>query len=196
MAKVEITPLNSNNQEMIRQAAHLLVIGFAGMSPTSWPTIDAGLEEMAEAQEPGRICLVAVDEVGTVLGWVGGIPEYDGHAWELHPLVVHPDYWGQGIGRALVVALEEQVRAQGATTIFLGTDDEMNLTSLSNRDLYPDLWTHIRDIQSSNRHPYAFYQKCGYTIYGILPDANGPGKPDILMAKRLVEVDYSKTPQD
>ncbi len=195
MAKVKVIPLDPSNPDMIQQAAHLLVIGFVGMSP-AWPDLAAGLEEMAEAQEPGRICLVAVDEAGTVLGWVGGIPEYDGHAWELHPLVVHPDYRAQDIGRALVAALEEQVRAQGATTIFLGTDDEMNLTSLSNRDLYPDVWTHIRDIANPGRHPYVFYQKCGYTIIGILPDANGPGKPDILMAKRLVPVDYPKTPQD
>lgn len=185
----KIIKLEPDNQEMIQQAANLLVVGFVGMSP-AWPDIEAGLEEMEEAQEPGRICLVAVDGDGTVLGWVGSIPEYDGHAWELHPLVVHPGHRMQGIGRALVAALEDQVREKGATTIFLGTDDEMDLTSLSNRDLYPDVWTHIRDIQNPGRHPYEFYQKCGYSIYGILPDANGPGKPDILMAKRLVNVNY------
>jgi aminoglycoside 6'-N-acetyltransferase I len=29
------------------------------------------------------------------------------------------------------------------------------------------------------------YQKCGFLIVGVMPDANGPGKPDILMAKRI-----------
>ena len=34
-------------------------------------------------------------------------------------------------------------------------------------------------------HPANFYLKLGYVIVGIIPDANGMGKPDILMAKRV-----------
>ena len=59
---------------------------------------------------PGKICRVALDEAGAVLGWVGGIPGYGGNVWELHPLVVRPDRQRQGIGRALVADLEAQVR--------------------------------------------------------------------------------------
>ncbi len=43
--------------------------------------------------------------------------------------------------------------------------------------------THIRNI---NRHPYEFYQKVGYQIVGVIPNANGLGKPDIIMAKSLI----------
>jgi len=34
-------------------------------------------------------------------------------------------------------------------------------------------------------HPFEFYQKQGYVITGVVPDANGVGKPDILMSKRV-----------
>ena len=37
-----------------------------------------------------------------------------------------------------------------------------------------------------NLHPYEFYQKQGFVIIGVMPDANGLGKPDILMAKSVV----------
>jgi aminoglycoside 6'-N-acetyltransferase I len=122
---------------------------------------------------------------GRVLGWIGAINQYDGHAWELHPLVVASEQRGRGIGRALVEDLEAQVRARGGTTIYLGTDDENGMTSLSGVDLYPDLFGHLQRIQNLKGHPYQFYQKLGYAIVGVIPDANGPGKPDILMAKKL-----------
>ncbi|MQC25305.1 MAG: N-acetyltransferase, partial [Chloroflexi bacterium] len=34
-------------------------------------------------------------------------------------------------------------------------------------------------------HPFEFYQRCGFVLVGMLPDANGPGRPDIYMAKRV-----------
>ena len=119
------------------------------------------------------------------LGWIAGLEQYDGHAWELHPLVVHPAHQLQGIGTALVQDFETQVRARGATTIWLGTDDADNLTSLGGADLYPDVLERASKIRNLRGHPYGFYQNLGYVIVGILPDANGPGKPDILMAKRV-----------
>jgi aminoglycoside 6'-N-acetyltransferase I len=29
------------------------------------------------------------------------------------------------------------------------------------------------------------FGKCGFAVAGVVPDANGRGKPDILMAKRI-----------
>ncbi len=40
-------------------------------------------------------------------------------------------------------------------------------------------------IRNPGGHPYEFYQKLGYVIVGVVPDANGFGKPDIYMAKSL-----------
>ncbi len=66
-----------------------------------------------------------------------------------------------------------------------GLVDGDNMTSLSEDDLYENLWEKIRDIRNLKNHPFEFYQKMGYIITGVAPDANGIGKPDILMAKRV-----------
>jgi aminoglycoside 6'-N-acetyltransferase I len=126
-----------------------------------------------------------VDEDGTLLGVIGGIPQYDGHVWELHPLAVQPHLQGQGIGRALVADFEEQVRERDGLTITLGSDDEDGMTSLADVDLYENLWEQIRNIRNLKGHPFEFYQKLGYIITGVMPDANGRGKPDIYMSKRV-----------
>jgi aminoglycoside 6'-N-acetyltransferase I len=128
---------------------------------------------------------MVIDEAGTVLGWVGGIRQYDGHVWELHPLVVRPDCQRQGIGRMLVADLEAQVRERGAVTLWLGSDDETNMTTLAGVNLYPNVWEHVAQIKNLRGHPYEFYQKLGFVIVGVMPDANGWGKPDIFMAKAI-----------
>lgn len=174
-----------DNDTAIDQAAKILTTAFAGNWPHAWPTLDAALEEVNEALAADRICRAAFDDAGTMLGWIGGAAQYDGHVWELHPLAVRPDVQGRGIGRALVVDFERQVAARGGLTIVLGTDDEADMTSLSGVDLYPNVWEHIARIRNRRGHPYTFYQKCGFVITGVVPDANGPGKPDILMAKRV-----------
>ena len=182
---MKIITLSPDNYHLIQQAAQLLVDAFHEHWPDAWPTFEEALKEVHEMLENQRICRAAVDEQGNLLGIIGGIPGYDGHVWELHPLAVQPSLQGQGIGRALVEDFEEQVRLQGGLTITLGSDDEDSMTTLSNADLYENLWEKIRDVRNLKNHPFEFYQKMGYVITGIVPDANGVGKPDILMAKRV-----------
>lgn len=180
-----ITP-SPDDENIIQQAAALLTEGFREHWPGAWETLEEALQEVHEMLAEDRICRVAVDDDGTVLGWIGGIGEaYDGNVWELHPMVVWKDQQKRGIGRALVADLEDRVRERGGLTLTLGTDDEDDMTSLSGVDLYVDTWEKIRNIRNLKGHPYEFYQKCGFTITGVLPDANGPGKPDIYMSKRL-----------
>lgn len=182
---MRIVDLSSVNEALIRQAAALLVEGFKDNWPEAWPDIEAALSEVRESLREGRVSRVALDESGRVLGWIGGIPHYDGNVWELHPLVVYPNSRGQGIGRALVVDLETQVRARGGLTLWVGTDDESSMTSLAGVDLYPNVLERLAKIQNLKGHPYEFYQKLGFAIVGVMPDANGWGKPDIYMAKRV-----------
>ncbi len=181
---MKIIELGPDDEDRIQQAAALLVDGFRAHWPDAWPDLEAALSEVREALEDDRICLAAVDRQA-VLGWIGGIRQYEGHAWELHPLVVHGDHRRQGIGRALVAELEERVRERGGQTLYLGTDDEDSMTSVGGVDLYPDVLGHLARIRNLKDHPYGFYQRLGFTVVGVLPDANGFGKPDIFMAKRI-----------
>jgi aminoglycoside 6'-N-acetyltransferase I len=152
---------------------------------TAWQDAHEAYAEVEESLQEGRISRVACDESGAILGWIGGISTYEGNVWELHPLVVASANRRKGIGRALVGDFEHLVRARGGLTVWLGSDDDDGRTSLSGRDLYADTWKQIAEIRNLHDHPYEFYQKLGYAIMGVVPDANGPGKPDILMAKSL-----------
>jgi len=180
-----ITP-QATNSTLIQQSAQLLVDAFAEHWPDAWPTHEEAIKEIQGMFENGKLFLAALDEDGNVLGIIGAIPQYDGNVWELHPLAVRPEMQRNGIGHALVVELEEQIRKRGGLTITLGTDDEDNMTSLSNIDLFIDPLDKIMNIQNIKGHPYSFYQNLGYVITGVIPDANGKGKPDILMSKSLI----------
>ena len=182
---IRIVDLCPDDAVMLSKVAVLMMDAFREHSPDYCPDMQTALEEVQALCEPGCIGRVAVDGEDTVVGFAGGRPEYYGGAWELHPLAVHPDCQRQGIGRALVADLEQCVRKRGAVTLFLGTDDEDDRTTLSGVDLYPDPLEHLARIRNLRGHPYEFYQKLGFVIVGVMPDANGWGKPDIFMAKRV-----------
>lgn len=118
-------------------------------------------------------------------GIIGAIPQYGVTGWELHPLAVLPAYQKRGIGSFLLETVECEVIARGGVMMYLGSDDETGTTSLFGVDLYNDTFEKIENIKNVGGHPFPFYEKHGYKIVGVLPDANGIGKPDIWMAKRL-----------
>jgi aminoglycoside 6'-N-acetyltransferase I len=182
---VSIISITADDHTKIQQMGQIMVDAFAENWSNAWTTLAEGIEEAQEALQDERICRVAVDDNGTVLGWIGGIPMYDGNVWELHPIAVSPKYQGKGIGRLLMEDFEQQVAARGGITIYLGSDDENDMTSLADADLYDNLWEKIAHIRNFKNHPFTFYQKMGYTIVGVVPDANGIGKPDIMLAKRV-----------
>lgn len=182
---MQIINFPNDNQQLIEQAAEILVEAFKDHWPEAWPTLEDAREEVLASFAKDRISRIAVDDDGAALGWIGGIEMYDGNVWELHPLAVSPRAQGRGIGRALVEDLEVQIANRGGLTIWLGSDDEAGMTSLGGVDLYPNPLEHLASIKNLRRHPYEFYQKMGFVIAGVLPDANGFGKPDIFLAKRV-----------
>jgi aminoglycoside 6'-N-acetyltransferase I len=175
--------LSLENQEYINQCALLLLNNF----DHSWESLESATEEVLKSIEDNKISIIVVNDDDLVLGWIGGIRKYDGNVWEIHPLVVHKEYQRRGIGKLVVSEFEKEVSLRGGITIILGTDDEDNRTTLGGIDIYPDIFNQVEGIKNLDNHPFEFYINMGFKIVGVIPDANGFGKPDILMAKRVIE---------
>lgn len=178
---MQIINLYSEDKENINEVAHLLLEGFT----EAWNDMEECFREVEETLQEGRISRVAVNAEGKIVGWIAGSSSYKGNVWDIHPLIVHNDYRNKGIGKALVYDFENCVREKGAITIFLGSDDENGSTNLFGQDLYPEVLDNLKQIQNMRDHPLEFYRKVGFSVVGVLPDANGFGKPDIFMAKRI-----------
>jgi aminoglycoside 6'-N-acetyltransferase I len=179
---MDIVDLAAQPLEIRTQAAAMLAEAFP--DENGWPTIELGLAEIEWVAKDGFVR--AAIEHDRVLGWAGGLAEYRGRVWELHPIVVAKARRLEGIGRVLVAAFEDEARRRGGLTATLGTDDHYGQTSVFDTDLYRDLPGHISGLRDlGQRHPFLFYRKLGYVVTGVMPDANGRGRPDIYMSKAL-----------
>ncbi|MDA0815070.1 MAG: GNAT family N-acetyltransferase [Chloroflexi bacterium] len=183
-ARLNIEGLQPSDERAIEQCARILIDAFRGHTE-SWPDMDTALAEVREDLTNGVITRIARGPDGNIAGWIGAIEQYDGHVWEIHPVAVAPQHQRQGLGRALLADIEALAAQRGVITLWLGTDDEDGRTSLGGVNPYPDPLTALAAIQNIGGHPFEFYQRCGFVLVGMLPDANGPGRPDIYMAKRV-----------
>jgi aminoglycoside 6'-N-acetyltransferase I len=182
-----IEDLDKADGPRVDAAARLLHLAFSPQG--AWTTMAEAIQEVADSFAPDRISRVAIDSQGNVVGWVGAIPQYDALVWELHPLVVAESQRRRGIGRALVQDLENLLIARGALTLWAGADDLSGQTSLGGIDLYADLPSALDRVKSWGSHPLPFYRSLGFTVIGVMPDANGVGRPDIFLGKRLAAGD-------
>ena len=179
---MEIIDMKELSETLLCQAARMLTDEL----PIGWPGFDDAMEEIHELFAIDGSFHMAATEKNEVVGWCAIQPSYGGRVYELHPLVVRGDSQRRGIGSALVRAAEYVARENGGLTLWLGADDEKpgGETSFANADLFDDLPEKIRNFKPGT-HQTAFYLKVGFKITGVMPDANGLGKPDIYMAKRL-----------
>ena len=180
-----VTPLDINNSALVDEVAGVLHHGFAGISD-AWPDSATARAEVHAHSQAHHISLVAIAH-HHVVGWIAANPQYHGNAWELHPLVVAPHARQQGIGRRLVTALCDELRLRGAQTLFVWCDDESHATTLSHATLYPNPVAHLATFHTRPPHAGGFYLKLGFALSGVLPNANGPGKPDILFVLPLTD---------
>ena len=180
---MRIVDLAAQTEDLKQQAGTLLSGAFP--HDQGWPDPEAGRNEIDWIVRQGGFVLAALDH-DSLLGWAGGLPEYRGLVWELHPLVVQASHRRRGVGRQLVEAFEAVARERGGLTATLGTDDHFGDTSLGGVDLYADVPGRIAGLRDlGQEHPFLFYRKLGYVVTGVMPDANGRGKPDIHMSKAL-----------
>jgi aminoglycoside 6'-N-acetyltransferase I len=178
-----IRDLTAKDLELIDDAARLLHETFSQLG--AWTTMYEARQEVVDSTAGDRVSRVAVGADDKLIGWIGAIPQYDGLVFELHPLVVAEKERRRGVGRALVEDLERMLKDRGALTLWAGADDVLGETSLSDVDLYADLPTALREVRSRGNHPLPFYLRLGFRVIGVMPDANGRGKPDIFCGKRI-----------
>jgi aminoglycoside 6'-N-acetyltransferase I len=167
----------------VQGAARLLNVAFAPLGV--WTTMAEAQQEVVDSLGADRVSRVAVASDGAVIGWIGAIREYDGLVWQLHPIVVDETCRRRGVGRALVLDLEAILHSRGGLTLWAGSDDLAGETSVGGIDLYSALPAAFDAVSSWGRHPLPFYRRLGFHVIGVMPDANGPGRPDIFLGKRL-----------
>jgi len=119
-------------------------------------------ERISRGDKSGYYFVLAEND-GRLIGYTcygpiaGTVASYD-----LYWIAVHPDFQGQGAGRKLLEETEKLIAAAGGSRIYVET---------SQRDQY-----------ASTR---AFYQKCSYTLEGILKDFYAPGDGKAIYCKAL-----------
>jgi aminoglycoside 6'-N-acetyltransferase I len=181
--QLTIDDLTAADGDAIEEAAELLHATFSPLGV--WTTMVEARDEVIASTSADRVSRVARSPEGAVIGWIGAIREYDGLVWELHPIVVDESHRRHGVGRALTLDLQAILTARGALTLWAGSDDLAGETSLGGVDLYSALPKRLAAVHSWGGHPLPFYRRLGFHVIGVMPDANGPGRPDIFLAKRL-----------
>jgi ribosomal protein S18 acetylase RimI-like enzyme len=77
-------------------------------------------DQLVADHVPANVLLVATDQAGRVLGYTAAHPE----AREMFLLFVHPAYGGRGVGRTLLSAAHDALRAAGCKQAFLFTQEQ------------------------------------------------------------------------
>jgi ribosomal protein S18 acetylase RimI-like enzyme len=110
-----------------------------------------------------RVLVAAHADDVRLAGYVcyGPTPMTDG-TWDLYWIVTHPDARGNGVARALVQRMEEELRAIGARQVRVETSQ--------------------LDGYGAAR---AFYERLAYPVVARLPDFYRAGEDLLILLKRL-----------
>lgn len=185
MEKFTFCQINES-EHTIDQAAEVLLKTFSGSG--MWVSLDENeaAETVKECTADYNIC-IGIKIGNQLIGWAGLRPMYK-KTWELHPVAILPEFQNMGYGKVLLGEIEKRAREKSIIGIVAGSDDETGITSLSRKEITEEnILDEIKNIKNLNKHPYEFYKKCGFFITGIIPNANGYGKPDIYLWKDITK---------
>lgn len=184
---MDVHPIHNLLSLQLEQATDILRLAYQRL-PQGWTNLHAARDEVRTFGESDRHALFAIEN-DVVVGVIGAIFR-SRFLWEVHPVAVHPEQRRSGIGAALMKALEVDAHDQGVCTLWVRTQDGGEGTNLYERELYPGVLSKLIKASPENVHqPYAFLKRLGFEVVGVLPDAKGPGKHEIQMAKRVAPHD-------
>ena len=180
---VQTIPFEQTSIVQREEAARILLEALAHV-PSAWHDIGAARQEVSSfLTDPDRMAIAAI-ESDRLRAWIGCHSPF-------RPRLGAASAGGRsrppGAGLRHGVGQRAGAKRAGVKigAIWLGADDDFGGTSLYGADLYPDVLGHLRRINLRGKHPYMFYQRVGFAVVGVLPDVNGRGRHDILMAKRI-----------
>ena len=173
---------DTSNQLMVERLAEITFAAFKENAPEWLPTLDLARQQITSAASLGRLgrVILAQDQIA---GWVGIVKGR--RIWEIHPIAIAIDQQYQGLGHILVEDVARLAKTAGALTLFASTSDEVGTTNLFGQNIYADPASAIKGIRATGRNPFEFWQHAGFTVVGLMPDAEGIGKPAIHLARRL-----------
>lgn len=119
-------------------AAHAPIIGPGTVEDFLAEHYDEASLESAIRDEDA-ILDVAVDDSGTVVGFVSATPTDEVATFALNRVYVHPDRWGEGVGRSLLTEVERAIDESGGDRIRLA-------------------------VMAENDRAVAFYEAAGYDL--------------------------------
>ncbi len=178
----QITEIAYANAKMIEHLGAIAKLAFSESAPNWLPTQEAAQNQVLACANKNRLGRTYLSNDRAV-GWIGVVQRP--HVWEIHPIAVEPTSQGKGVGRILVEDIATLASRANISTLIAATSDETGTTNLYGEDLYADPSKAIKELKAKGRSPYKFWESVGFTVVGIIPDEEGPGKPGIHLARKL-----------